>query len=117
MQSRIRVRVHIIAATYRLIITPLVFLGGTFYSIDMLPTFWQKVSLLNPILYLVNGTDGQYLLTGDACNNLQQFETGIGPGYYSSDREGAQQVLEQIIAFKEQYPEVTLVYGHDLKTN
>ena len=38
-----------------LIITPLVFLGGSFYSIDMLPLFWQKVSLLNPVLYLVSG--------------------------------------------------------------
>jgi len=38
-----------------LIITPLVFLGGSFYSIDMLPTFWQKVSLLNPVMYLISG--------------------------------------------------------------
>lgn len=38
-----------------LVITPLVFLGGTFYSVDMLPPFWQKVSLLNPVLYLVSG--------------------------------------------------------------
>ena len=38
-----------------LIITPLVFLGGSFYSINMLPEFWQKVSLLNPVLYLVSG--------------------------------------------------------------
>tara|TARA_Y100000741_G_scaffold363480_1_gene351802 strand:- start:53 stop:814 length:762 start_codon:yes stop_codon:yes gene_type:complete len=38
-----------------LVITPLVFLGGSFYSIDMLPDFWQKISLLNPVLYLVSG--------------------------------------------------------------
>ncbi|MEL6435235.1 MAG: ABC transporter permease [Pseudomonadota bacterium] len=38
-----------------LIITPLVFLGGSFYSIDMLPPFWQNVTLLNPVLYLVSG--------------------------------------------------------------
>ena len=37
-----------------LIVTPLTFLGGAFYSIDMLPVFWQKVSLVNPILYMVN---------------------------------------------------------------
>ena len=36
------------------VITPLIYLGGVFYSIKMLPTFWQKVSLFNPILYLVN---------------------------------------------------------------
>lgn len=38
-----------------LVITPLVFLGGSFYSTDMLPPFWQTVSLLNPVLYLVSG--------------------------------------------------------------
>lgn len=38
-----------------LVVTPLVFLGGSFYSISMLPEFWQKVSLFNPVLYLVSG--------------------------------------------------------------
>ncbi len=38
-----------------LVVTPLVFLGGSFYSISMLPPFWQGVSLLNPVLYLVSG--------------------------------------------------------------
>tara|TARA_B110000116_G_C16779409_1_gene557498 strand:+ start:584 stop:1345 length:762 start_codon:yes stop_codon:yes gene_type:complete len=38
-----------------LVITPLVFLGGSFYSINMLPPFWQNISLLNPVLYLVSG--------------------------------------------------------------
>ncbi|MEG6510238.1 ABC transporter permease [Methyloligella sp. 2.7D] len=38
-----------------LIITPLTFLGGTFYSIDMLPPLWQKITLLNPVVYLVSG--------------------------------------------------------------
>lgn len=38
-----------------LVITPLVFLGGSFYSIDMLPPFWQTVSLFNPVVYLVSG--------------------------------------------------------------
>ena len=38
-----------------LIVTPLVFLGGSFYSINMLPAFWQKVTLFNPVLYLVSG--------------------------------------------------------------
>ena len=36
-----------------LIITPLTFLGGTFYSISVLPPFWQTVTLLNPVVYLV----------------------------------------------------------------
>lgn len=38
-----------------LVVTPLVFLGGSFYSVDMLPTFWHTVSLFNPVLYLVSG--------------------------------------------------------------
>ncbi len=38
-----------------LIITPLTFLGGSFYSINMLPAFWQKVTLFNPVVYLING--------------------------------------------------------------
>jgi ABC-2 type transport system permease protein len=38
-----------------LVITPLAFLGGTFYSIDVLPPFWRGVSLINPVVYLVNG--------------------------------------------------------------
>lgn len=38
-----------------LIITPLTFLGGTFYSIKMLPPFWQTVTLFNPVVYLVSG--------------------------------------------------------------
>ena len=38
-----------------LIITPLTFLGGTFYSISVLPPFWQSVTLLNPVVYLVCG--------------------------------------------------------------
>ncbi len=38
-----------------LVITPLVFLGGSFYTIDMLPPVWQTVSLFNPVVYLISG--------------------------------------------------------------
>ncbi len=38
-----------------MIVTPLTFLGGSFYSISMLPPFWQQVTLFNPVVYLVNG--------------------------------------------------------------
>ena len=38
-----------------LIVTPLVFLGGSFYSISMLPPFWQSVTMFNPVVYLVSG--------------------------------------------------------------
>ncbi len=38
-----------------LIITPLIFLGGSFYSVDMLPPLWQTVTLFNPVVYLISG--------------------------------------------------------------
>ena len=38
-----------------LVVTPLTFLGGSFYSIDMLPGAWQKIALFNPVVYLVSG--------------------------------------------------------------
>lgn len=38
-----------------LIVTPLTFLGGSFYSIDMLPPFWRHVALFNPVVYLISG--------------------------------------------------------------
>ena len=48
-----------------IVITPLVFLGGSFYSINMLPLFWQKVSLLNPVVYLISGFRWAFYGTGD----------------------------------------------------
>ncbi len=38
-----------------LIVTPLTFFGGTFYSVNMLPPFWQTVTLFNPVVYLISG--------------------------------------------------------------
>ena len=38
-----------------LIITPLIFLGGSFYSVSMLPPLWQKITLFNPVVYLISG--------------------------------------------------------------
>ena len=48
-----------------LIITPLTFLGGSFYSIDMLPPVWRTVSLFNPVLYLVSGFRWSFFDTAD----------------------------------------------------
>jgi ABC-2 type transport system permease protein len=48
-----------------LVITPLTFLGGTFYSIDMLPPLWQKVTLFNPVVYLVSGFRWSFYGSGD----------------------------------------------------
>jgi ABC-2 type transport system permease protein len=48
-----------------LIVTPLTFLGGSFYSIHMLPPFWQKVTLFNPVVYLVSGFRWSFYGTAD----------------------------------------------------
>ena len=48
-----------------LIITPLTFLGGTFYPIHVLPPFWQKVTLFNPVVYLVSGFRWSFFGTAD----------------------------------------------------
>lgn len=48
-----------------LVITPLIFLGGSFYSIEMLPPFWQTVSLFNPVVYLVSGFRWAFFGTAD----------------------------------------------------
>jgi ABC-2 type transport system permease protein len=48
-----------------LVVTPLTFLGGSFYSIHMLPPFWQKVSLFNPVVYLVSGFRWSFYGTSD----------------------------------------------------
>ncbi|MGD8925781.1 MAG: ABC transporter permease [Thioalkalispiraceae bacterium] len=53
-----------------LVITPLVFLGGTFYSIDMLPPFWEKVSLFNPVVYLVSGFRWSFFEVADVSVGL-----------------------------------------------
>ena len=48
-----------------LVITPLTFLGGSFYTINMLPDFWQKVSLANPVVYLISGFRYSFYETSD----------------------------------------------------
>ncbi|HYG87709.1 MAG TPA: ABC transporter permease [Azospirillum sp.] len=48
-----------------LIVTPLTFLGGSFYSIGMLPPFWQTVTLFNPVVYLVSGFRWSFYGTSD----------------------------------------------------
>lgn len=51
-----------------LVLTPLTFLGGTFYSIEMLPEFWRAVTLFNPILYLISGF--RWTFYGDAAADV-----------------------------------------------
>ncbi|PID99971.1 MAG: sugar ABC transporter permease [Thiothrix nivea] len=56
-----------------LIITPLVFLGGTFYSISMLPEIWQMVTLFNPVVYLVSGFRWSFYEIADVNVYLSLF--------------------------------------------
>jgi ABC-2 type transport system permease protein len=53
-----------------LVITPLTFLGGSFYSIKVLPPFWQKVTLFNPVVYLVSGFRWSFFGTADVSVGL-----------------------------------------------
>ncbi|MBZ0232417.1 MAG: ABC transporter permease [Deltaproteobacteria bacterium] len=48
-----------------MVVTPLTFLGGAFYSIHMLPPFWQKVALFNPVVYLISGMRWAFYGTSD----------------------------------------------------
>jgi ABC-2 type transport system permease protein len=48
-----------------LVVTPLTFLGGAFYSIDMLPPFWRQVTLFNPVVYLISGFRWSFYGTAD----------------------------------------------------
>ena len=50
-----------------LIITPLTFLGGSFYSISMLPPVWQTISLFNPVVYLISGFRWSFYGTADVA--------------------------------------------------
>ena len=60
-----------------LIITPLTFLGGSFYSISMLPPFWQKVSLANPVVYLVSGFRWSFYGIADVSVGVSLAMTGL----------------------------------------
>lgn len=53
-----------------LVITPLVFLGGSFYSVNMLPPIWQKITLFNPVLYLISGFRWSFFEVSDVSVGL-----------------------------------------------
>jgi ABC-2 type transport system permease protein len=60
-----------------LVITPLTFLGGSFYSVDMLPPFWQAVSLFNPVVYLVSGFRWSFYGVADVHIGVSLLMTGV----------------------------------------
>ena len=60
-----------------LVVTPLTFLGGSFYSIDMLPPAWQTVALFNPVVYLVSGFRWSFYDQADVSLALSLGMTGL----------------------------------------
>jgi ABC-2 type transport system permease protein len=60
-----------------LIVTPLTFLGGSFYSINMLPPVWQKITLFNPVVYLVSGFRWSFVDVADVSPEISLGMTVI----------------------------------------
>ncbi|MGO8952690.1 MAG: ABC transporter permease [Rhodomicrobium sp.] len=60
-----------------LVITPLTFLGGSFYSIHVLPPFWQKVTLFNPVVYLISGFRWSFYNIADVSVAVSLAMTGV----------------------------------------
>ena len=60
-----------------LIITPLTFLGGTFYSVSVLPPLWQVVTLFNPVVYLVSGFRWSFYEIADVTPTVSLFMIGL----------------------------------------
>jgi ABC-2 type transport system permease protein len=56
-----------------LVVTPLVFLGGSFYSVSMLPPTWQTVTLFNPVVYLISGFRWSFFEVSDVSVGLSLF--------------------------------------------
>lgn len=63
-----------------LIITPLVFLGGSFYSVTMLPPIWQTITMFNPVVYLISGFRWAFFDTADVSIGLSLFAIGLFTG-------------------------------------
>jgi len=63
-----------------LVITPLVFLGGSFYSISMLPPVWQTITLFNPVVYLISGFRWAFFGTSDVGIGLSLLAIGVFTG-------------------------------------
>lgn len=63
-----------------LVVTPLVFLGGSFYSITMLPPIWQKITMFNPVVYLISGFRWSFFGTADVPVGLSLVAIGAFTG-------------------------------------
>jgi ABC-2 type transport system permease protein len=60
-----------------LVVTPMTFLGGAFYSIDVLPEPWRTVTLFNPVVYLINGFRWTFFGTSDVAVGVSLAVTGL----------------------------------------
>lgn len=60
-----------------LVVTPLVFLGGSFYSISMLPPIWQTITLFNPVVYLISGFRWAFFGTADVAIGVSLGAIGV----------------------------------------
>ncbi len=60
-----------------MVMTPLTFLGGAFYSISMLPPFWQTVSLFNPVVYLISGMRWAFYGQADVAPMVSALAIGV----------------------------------------
>jgi ABC-2 type transport system permease protein len=60
-----------------LVVTPLTFLGGAFYSLDMLPEPWRTITLFNPVVYLINGFRWTFFGTADLAPGISLAVTGL----------------------------------------
>src|SRR5690606_35284097 len=60
-----------------LIVTPLAFLGGSFYSISMLPPIWQTITLFNPVVYLISGFRWSFYENADVSVGLSIGVTAL----------------------------------------
>ena len=63
-----------------LVITPLVFLGGSFYSISMLPPVWQTITLFNPVVYLISGFRWSFFGTADVAIGFSLLAIAVFTG-------------------------------------
>jgi len=66
------------------------------------------------VSYLINGKENSILLTGDACDIKLGFDHAVGPGFGSFNKSKAQRSLERMIDFVDIYPQVKVVFGHEV---
>ena len=71
-----------------LVVTPMTFLGGAFYSIAVLPDPWRTITLFNPVVYLINGFRWTFLGTSDVAVGISLSAYLLPPRLWSSIQPG-----------------------------